>query len=196
MTDLYHSRLAMKTAQDAEPAAAELLEQARQKTGMIPNLYGFMANAPALLSVYQYGIDLFRARSGFSAVEQEVVLLSISFENGCEYCMAAHSFLADKVSRVPPEVTDAIRKGQIIPDDRLEALSRFTRLMVQTRGRPSTSDVEAFLNEGFAEERILDVILAIGLKTLSNYTNHICHTPLDGPFVAREWKPPVAERGA
>ncbi len=191
MADPFYSRLEMKTVRSAEPTAAALLEQAKQKTGMIPNLYGFMANAPALLDVYQYGIDQFRARSGFSAVEQEVVLLSISFENGCESCMAAHSVIAYKMSRVPQEVTDAIRKGQISPDERLEALSRFTRLMVQTRGRSSTSDVDAFLSKGFAEERILDVILAIGLKTLSNYTNHVCRTPLDAPFVGREWKSPV-----
>src|SRR5581483_11115587 len=88
----------------AEPLARATLEAAKQKLGMIPNMYAYMANAPGLLETYRSGYDLFRQASGFTPVEQEVILLSISYENGCEYCMAAHSFLADVQSKVPREV--------------------------------------------------------------------------------------------
>ena len=172
----------------AEPLARATLETAQKKLGMIPNMYAYMANAPGLLETYRNGYELFRQGSGFTPVEQEVIFLSISYENGCEYCMAAHSFLADVQSKVPPEVTDALRNGADIPDTRLRALSRYTRIMVQKRGRPDQSDVELFRAAGYTDLQVLQIVLAIGVKTLSNYTNHVCGTELDGPFAKRSWK--------
>jgi uncharacterized peroxidase-related enzyme len=172
---------------DAEPLARTTLETARHKLGMIPNMYAYMANAPGLLETYRSGYELFRGGSGFSAVEQEVVFLSISHENECEYCMAAHSFLADAQSKVPPEVTEALRRGAEIPDTRLRALSRFTRIMVEKRGRPSESDLDLFRAAGYSDQHALQIVLAIGVKTLSNYTNHVCGTELDAVFAGRAW---------
>lgn len=171
----------------AEPLARATLETARQKLGMIPNMYAYMANAPGLLETYRAGYDLFRQGSGFTAVEQEVIFLTISYENGCEYCMAAHSFLADVQSKVPAEVTAALREGRDIPEARLRALSRFTRVLVQKRGRPRQSDLDLFRAAGFADAQVLQIILAIGVKTLSNYTNHLCSTEVDSTFAKKLW---------
>lgn len=179
--------LNQKTAGEAAPEAKEILDHVKQQIGMVPNLYAFMANAPGLLQTYIHGQELFRRNSGFTPAEQEVVLLSISFENGCEYCMAAHSVIADKQSKVPPDVTEALRAGTQIPNERLRVLSEFT---VTKRERPSQDWVEKFLRIGYSNEQVLQVILAIGIKTLSNYTNRVCHTPLDAPFASRVWSKP------
>jgi uncharacterized peroxidase-related enzyme len=173
--------------ENAEPLARAALETAQQKLGMIPNMYAYMANAPGLLETYRFGYELFRQGSGFTPVEQEVIFLSISYENACEYCMAAHSFLADVQSKVPAEVTEALRKGTHIPDARLQALSRFTRLLVQKRGWPSQADLVLFRAAGYKDAQVLQIILAMGVKTLSNYTNHICGTPVDNAFIKRAW---------
>jgi uncharacterized peroxidase-related enzyme len=191
MTMTYRMTLPQLTLESAGPKAKELLEGAKKQSGMISNMYAAMANAPEALETYLYGMDHFRKDSGFSPPEQEVVLLTISYQNGCDYCMAAHSFIADKRSQVPPAVTDAIRAGARIPDARLRALSEFTRAMVEKRGRPEPEDVEPFLAAGYAEKQILDVILAIAVKTISNYTNHVFATPVDAAFKSREWKPPA-----
>ncbi len=188
----YRMTLPQITLESAGPKAKELLEGAKKQSGMISNMYAVMANAPEALETYLYGVDRFRKEAGFSPAEQEVVLLTVSYENGCDYCMAAHSFIADKRSQVPPSVTDAIRAGGKIPDARLRALSEFTRAMVQKRGRPDQQDVEPFLAAGYSEKQILDVVLAIAVKTISNYTNHLFGTPVDAPFKAREWKPPAS----
>lgn len=171
----------------AEPLARATLEMARQKLGMIPNMYAYMANAPGLLETYRIGYELFRQGSGFTPVEQEVIFLSISYENGCEYCMAAHSFLADVQSKVPAEVTEALRAGRDIPDARLRALSRFTRAMVQKRGRPLQTDLDVYRAAGYMDAQVLQIILAIAVKALSNYTNHVCGTEIDGAFAKRSW---------
>ena len=132
--------------------------------------------------------DRFRKDSGFISAEQEVVFLTISRGNGCHYCMAAHSIIADQISKVPPPVTDAIREGHPIPDSKLAALSGFTDTLLATRGLPSKAEVQAFLSAGYQERHVLEIILAIAVKTLSNYSNHLFHTPLDEMFAKREWK--------
>lgn len=112
-----------------------------------------------------------------------MIFLPISRENGCQYCTAAHRFVADAQSKVPPEVTDAIRDHQPIPDAKLAALSQFTVTLVKTRGRPTRRDVEQLLMAGCSEQHILTV----AVKTLSDYSNRLFHTPVDGVFASRAW---------
>ena len=150
-------------------------------------MYARMVNSPGLLNSYLDGYAAFRSRSGFTSQEQEVVFLVISRENGCDYCVSAHSVLADKMSNVPTEITDAIRASRPIPDAKLAALALFTQTMLRTRGLPGRSDVDAFLSAGYSERQILEIVLAISVKVLSNYSNHLFHTPLDPMFEPRRW---------
>lgn len=180
--------LPLLTIDAATGKARALLEAAKQKLGFVPNMYAAMANEPALFEAYGRAYDAFRAECGFTPVEQEVIFLVISRENDCDYCMAAHSFVADKMSKVPTEVSDAIRDGRAIDDPKLAALAAFTSLMVASRGRPDDAEVAAFLAAGYSEGDILGIILAISVKTLSNYTNHLFHTPVDPAFAGRVWK--------
>lgn len=188
MSSEYKMTLSPKTLPNAESKAKAVLEKAKAQLGFIPNMYAGMANSPGLLETYLDGYDRFRKNSGFSPAEQEVVFLTISRGNGCDYCMAAHSMIADQMSKVPPAVTAAIREGRAIPDSKLAALSGFTDILLATRGLPSKADVAAFLGAGYQERHVLEIILAIAVKTLSNYSNHLFHTPLDEMFAKREWK--------
>ena len=187
MLSEYKTTLSLKTTADAEPEARVLLEATQNKLGFVPNMYYAMANSPGLLNTYMQGYTAFRESSAFSSAEQEVVFLSISLANGCEYCMAAHSFLAQAASGVPSDVTAAIRDGEPVPEVQLSALSEFSRLMVIKRGLPSQSDVEVFLSAGYTEKDILEIIHAIAIKTISNYTNHIFHTEVDNIFTPHAW---------
>lgn len=188
--DVYQLTLQPHTVETAPPEAKPLLEGAQKQMGMIPNMYARMAHAPGVLSTYLHGYNLFRQQSGFTPTEQEVVFLAISYENGCTYCMAAHSMVAQMMSHVPANVLDAIRTGKAIADPRLAALHQFAILMVQKRGMPSPADVNAFLQQGFTERHVLEIILAIAVKTLSNYTNHVFHTPVDAAFTSFAWETP------
>jgi uncharacterized peroxidase-related enzyme len=184
----YRITLPALTLENAGPDAKRVLDKAQAQVGFIPNMYARMANHPGLLDTYLHGYAAFRGQSGFSSPEQEVVLLAISRENGCEYCVAAHSFMADKKSGAPVPVTDAIRDGRIVPDPKLQTLAHFTRTLVAKRGLASQADTAAFLAAGYEERHILDILLAISVKTISNYANHLFHTPLDAMFEGRRWK--------
>jgi uncharacterized peroxidase-related enzyme len=185
-----------QTLSSESPRIRGVLEKAQQQVGFIPNMFAVMANSPGLLETYLTGYDLFRKESGLTPAEQEVVLLTVSRENGCHYCVAAHSVLADNFSGVPAEVTDAIRDGTPVPDPKLRALSEFTRTLLAKRGRPDRAEVDAFRAAGYTERHILEIILAVAVKTLSNWSNHVFETPVDEMFAGRRWSEADAKVGA
>lgn len=182
------NKLTPLTIAQSEGIVHEILARTQKAMGMVPNMYAGMGNNAALLDSYTYSYHSFRDRSGFTPQEQEVIFLSVAVENSCEYCVAAHSFIADKMSNVPAEITDAIRTDALINDQKLRALSVFTRVMTLTRANPSQTDVDAFLIAGYTEKDILGVITGIGVKTFSNYFNHLFTTDIDKPFAERAWK--------
>lgn len=192
MREIARLPLPAKTIETAEPRAAQALETAQKGLGFVPNMYANMANAPELLESYLTGYKLFRAEAGFTPAEQEVIFLTISRVNGCEYCMAAHSMIAEKMSKVSAPVLEAVRGGTGLPDTKLHALARFTEIMVDSRGRPSPAEVNAFLAAGYSERHVLGVILAISVKTISNYANHVFHTEVDPAFGQYEWREAAA----
>lgn len=168
----------------AQGRQKELLDQALKQIGFIPNMYSNMVIAPALLSTYMHGYGLFRTESGLKPAEQEVVFLAISRANGCDYCTAAHSMIADKMSGVPKDVLAAIREHKAIPDAKLSALYFTTTELVDSHGHLSVEGAQKFLEAGFQERDLLYIVLAIAVKTLSNFTNHAFGTPVDERFAA------------
>jgi uncharacterized peroxidase-related enzyme len=185
-THAHLTTLDLLTPEEAPESSRELLEDAKATLGMVPNMYAEMAHSPGMLSTYRFGYDQFRRHSGFNPAEQEVIFLAISRYNGCAYCMGAHSVIADG-NKVPTEVTDAVRAGEPIGDAKLEALNLFTTSLVATRGRPSDVELKEYLAVGYTETQVLEILLAIAVKTLSNYSNHLFDTPLDKAFARRAW---------
>jgi len=170
------------TLDTAEGEAEKLLSGAKESLGFVPNMYTYMANLPGVLAGYLNTYQDFRETTGFTPAEQETVFLTISRINGCTYCMAAHSMIADKKSGVPADSLAALRDGNTLPDASLNAVAKFTEAMVESRGNPGKDAVEAFLNAGYGEKQVLGVVLAIACKTFSNYVNHLAGTPVDDVF--------------
>ncbi len=178
------TQMSAVTLARASAEQKDVLEVAQKQVGFIPNMYANMVNVPGVLTTYLHGYAAFRQKSGFTPAEQEVVLLAISQQNGCRYCTAAHSMLADKVSGVPAPVLAAIRAEQPIPDAKLKALYEFTQALVRTAGKPGPAAADAFLSAGYTESQVLQIVLAAAVKTLSNYTNHLFQTKIDDKFAA------------
>lgn len=181
--------LPVQTVESTTGTAKTMLESAKAQMGYIPNMYRNMVNSPGLLETYLVGYKRFREESGFTPVEQEVVLLTISRLNVCTYCMAAHSMIAEKVSKISANVLEPLRTGDSIPDAKLTALSTFTRILLEQRGNPTTTQMNDFKGAGYTDRQVLELILAIAVKMLSNYSNHLFHTEVDKPFQQYAWEP-------
>lgn len=177
------------TKESAPETSRPLLENIEKMYGFIPNLSGVMAESPLALEAYQTLSGLVKKKAGLSAVEQQVVMLAVSFDNGCDYCMAAHTVLAG-MDDVPEDVIETLRAGNEPADAKLAALVRFAKAVVADRGWISEDTQQDFLDNGYEPAHILDVITIVAMKTISNYTNHVAETPLDSAFEEHQWSKP------
>jgi len=171
-------------------AARPLLDGAQQKFGFIPNLLGSFAESPATLQAY-LELGALMGKTALTPVEQQIVLLAASAENHCTYCVAAHSVIAKQMVKADAAIVDALRELQPLPDRKLEALAVFTRAVVKQRGHVDGKVLDDFIGAGYSRAQVLDVVLGVTMKTLSNYANHIMHTPLDAQFQAEAWDVPA-----
>lgn len=172
----------------APEAARDALASTHANFGMIPNLERVMASAPALLTAYSTGWDLFDTTS-LTEIERQVVYQTANFENDCAYCVPWHSYLAKKAGMDPGDL-EALRTGAQLPTGKLEALRRFTRQMIHNRGKVSPADLQAFFDSGYTERQALEVVLGLAVKTMSNFTNSIAATPLDREVQPLAWTKP------
>jgi uncharacterized peroxidase-related enzyme len=171
---------------DTAPADSKsALERSKRAFGFVPNLLGVLAGAPAALQAY-LGVSQAFSSGTLTEVERQVVLLSVSREHECEYCMAAHSAIATAAG-MPVEVLDALRRGESLPDARLETLRQTTQALVARRGWLPPGDLERFLASGYTSAQLLEVVAGIAQKTLSNYSNHLAGTPVDPQFEPFAW---------
>lgn len=181
------TRFTTHTLESTPAAARPLLAAAKAKLGFIPNLYGNLAEAPAALQAY-FDLSAQFDKTSFTPVERQVVLLAISTENNCEFCVAAHSLIARQVAKIPDAVVDALRASTPLPDARLQALAEFTRAVVRERGFVSSTVLDAVIKAGFTHRQVLEVVLGVAMKTLSNYANHLTETKTNPEFAAEAWK--------
>ncbi len=172
--------------QTAPDEARPLLEGSKKSFGMIPNLHAVMAEAPGLLEGYQTLHRLF-AESSFNADEITVVWQTINVENACHYCVPAHTGIA-KSMKVSDEIINALRDETPLPDDKLEALRTFTLKVMRQHGNLKQQDVDDFFAAGYQQRHVLEVILGLAQKVMSNYTNHLAETPVDQPFEKFAWE--------
>ncbi|MBD3887637.1 carboxymuconolactone decarboxylase family protein [Phormidium tenue FACHB-886] len=177
------------TIETAPAASKKALTHAKETFGLIPNLEGILAEAPAVLKGGMALWDLFGTTS-FTPIEQQVIYLTANYEHDCRYCMAAHSGLARMIGMTLEDI-EALRKGQPLTDPKLQALRLFTQQMIAARGWVSDSEIEEFLAAGYAKQQVLEVILGIAVKIIHNYTNHIAKTPLDKAFQPYAWSKPA-----
>lgn len=173
------------TIATAPEASKPFLQKAQDAYGFLPNILGNMSEAPALLEGYTSLAGIFD-KTDLSPAERQVILMTNNRLNGCTYCMAAHSVIAQGQD-VPDDVIDALRNNTPFEDEKLEALRTFSTVVNETRGYPSDADVKAFLDAGYTKQTILEVVLGTSLKLLSNYTNHIAQTQLDDAFSSQKW---------
>lgn len=179
--------LKVQTIESAPEASKPLLEQSLKSFGMIPGLHGVLASSPQILEAYQTLHKLF-TESSFNAEELTVVWQTINVEHECHYCVPAHTGIANMM-KVDSELSEALRNRTEMPNEKLQVLHDFTLKVVRNRGHVTQEDLDTFYAAGYGEQQVLEVILALSQKVISNYTNHIANTPVDEPFQQFAWKP-------
>jgi alkylhydroperoxidase family enzyme len=177
--------LKVHNIESAPEESKPLLEGSLKGFGMIPGLHGVLASSPQLLKAYQTLHELF-TNTSFNPEELTVVWQTINVEHECHYCVPAHTAIAGMM-KVDEAITEALRNETPLADSKLEALRTMTLTIVRNRGNVSQADLDAFYAAGYSEQQVLEIILGVSQKVISNYTNHIAHTPVDAPFEKFAW---------
>ncbi len=164
-----------------------LLEKSLKATGRLPGLHSVMAEAPGLLGGYQTLHQLFQ-ESSFNAEELTVVWQTINVEHKCTYCVPAHTAMAN-LMKVDPALSEALRNGDPMPTAKLQALHDTTLAMVRKRGDLSEEDMDIFFKAGYGQRQLLEIVLGLAQKTMSNYVNHFAKTPMEKVYKKFAWQP-------
>ena len=172
----------------APGAVKEDLAAAKKAYGAVPNLYRGFATNPATLKVYLAFNELLKEHGQLTPVEQQLVYLTVSAENGCTYCVGAHSVLSN-MAGMPETVLDDLRAQQPLSEPKLNQLREFTLSVMHHRGNVPEADLQALVSAGYDQGHVLEVLTILAQKTLSNYFNHMAQTPLDEMFMSQQWTP-------
>jgi AhpD family alkylhydroperoxidase len=169
----------------APEASRPVLADVQADFGMIPNLEKVLSASPVALTAYATLWSLFD-KTSLSAIERQVVYQTANVVNGCEYCVPWHTKLSEMAGMSPADIT-ALRNDLPLSQSKLEALRRFTREMILSKGHPPEGELDAFFAAGYESVHALEVIVGLATKLISNYTNGIAGTPLDPQVKHLAW---------
>ena len=169
--------ITVPTAASVSPANQAIFAQLEKGLGMVPNLYATLAYSETALGNY---LTLQNGKSSLSAKEREVVNLVVSQVNQCAYCLAAHTALGGMVGFTPEQIVE-LRHGGASFDARLDALARLVKSATLNRGHAEPALVEALLAAGYSKGNLVDVVMVIGDKIITNYLHALTQVPVDFP---------------
>lgn len=169
------------TREEVSSNNQQIFDSLHKMIGFVPNLYAYYAHSETALGDY---LALQNRKNTLSPKEREVINLVTSQINGCRYCQSAHSVFG-KFSGLSEEQILEIRKGSASFDAKLDALVQFTTAVVENRGHVSINAKEAFFNAGYTQGNLVDAVIIIGDKTISNYLHNISDIEIDWPIAAQ-----------
>ncbi|MEM7656792.1 MAG: carboxymuconolactone decarboxylase family protein [Bacteroidota bacterium] len=155
-----------------------IFDNLKKNVGFVPNLYAAYAYSDTALGDY---LALQNRKSSLKAKEREVVNLVVSQVNECQYCLAAHTAIG-KMNGFTDEQILEIRTGKASFDPKMDALARFVRDITLNRSKPSAEAVDNFLAAGYTRENLVDTIVVIGDKIISNFIHGTTEVPIDFPL--------------
>jgi uncharacterized peroxidase-related enzyme len=165
---------------DVSTTNQAIFDSLHKMVGFVPNLYAYFAKNETALGDY---LALQNRKSTLRAKERELINLVTSQVNGCRYCQSAHTVFG-KMNGFTEEQVLEIRKGSASFDSKLDALAKFTLSVVENRGRATEESKEAFFAAGYTEANLIDVVIVVGDKTISNYIHNLTHLEIDWPLAA------------
>jgi uncharacterized peroxidase-related enzyme len=170
---------AVPTREQVSANNQAIFDHMKSAFGVVPNLYATFALSETALGDY---LALQNRKSTLSAKEREIINLVVSQVNDCKYCVPAHTMLA-KMNGFTDEQILEIRRAQISFNDKYAALAKFVKETTVNRGRPSENSYDNFFEAGYSKANLVDVMMIIGDKIISNYLHNITQIPVDWPAV-------------
>ena len=168
---------------DAAPIASRpLLEAVNRQLGSVPNLFRLVANSPAALEGY-LGMQGALAKGALPAATRERIALAVAEVNGCNYCLAAHTYLARNLARLDDAEIAANRAGGS-GDAKAHVAVTFAATIARERGHIRPEHLAAVRAAGYDDAQIIEIVQHVALNTWTNYINEVGGTDIDFPVTA------------
>tara|TARA_R110002050_G_scaffold184238_2_gene317659 strand:- start:14374 stop:14922 length:549 start_codon:yes stop_codon:yes gene_type:complete len=171
-------RFQVPTREDVSTANQAIFDNLKKAVGFVPNLYAYYAKNETALGDY---LTLQNRKTTLKAKEKEVINLVVSQFNGCNYCLSAHTQIGKMNGFTEDQILE-IRTGAASFDDKLHALAKFVLSTVQNKGKASEKVKEEFFAAGYTEANMIDVVIVIGDKTISNFIHNLADFKIDFPL--------------
>ena len=178
MTTTEERKFTVPTRAEVSANNQGIFDNLQKGLGLVPNLYAYFSKSETALGDY---LAFQNRKSTLRAKEREVINLVTSQINGCRYCQSAHTVLG-KMNGFTDEQVLEIRKGSAPFDSKLDALVKFAASTVENRGRATEESKEAFFEAGYTEANLVDVVIVIGDKIISNYIHNLTDFEIDFPI--------------
>jgi len=169
-----------KVPERAEVSATNqaIFDKLKVNLGMVPNLYAYFAKNETALEDY---LTLQSRKGVLNPKEREVINLVVSQVNNCKYCLAAHTAVSGMLGFSSEQIIQ-IRLAEVSFDSKLDALAKFVKDTTISRGKPGTEITDRLFAAGYNEESLVDIVIGVGDKTISNYLHGITDLPVDFPL--------------
>ena len=122
-----------------------------------------------------------KRKTSLKAKEKEVGNLVVSQFNNCKYCLSAHTVIG-KMNGFDDSQILEIRSGSASFDVKLDVLAKTTKSIVENKGRIQEVQKTAFFEAGYTEENLIDLVVIVGDKTISNYIHNLAGFATDFPI--------------
>ncbi len=165
------------TREEVNAGNQAIFDNLNKALGFVPNLYATYAHSETALENY---LNLSNAKTSLSAKEKEVVNLAVSQVNDCIYCLSAHTAIG-KMNGFTDEQILELRAGRASFDSKLNALAGLAKNVTENRGKANQDVVDNFFNAGYSKGNLIDTIVLVGDKTISNYIHSTTQVPVDFP---------------
>jgi len=175
------SRLPAIQTETANGKAKQLLEAVQSKLKMTPNMTRVMANSSAVLEGY-LSFNGALAGGKLSAKLREEIALAVGEQNGCQYCVSAHTAIGKLTGLTDTEIEDA-RDGRSNSIKPAAALA-FALKVLAGKGQVTDADFEAVRQAGFGDDEIAEIIAHVALNVFTNYFNLAVATEVDFPKIS------------
>ncbi len=156
-----------------------IFDNLNKALGFVPNLFATYAHSDTALENY---LNFSNAKTSLSNKEKEAVNLAVSQVNGCDYCLSAHTAIG-KMNGFTDEQILELRAGNASFDTKLDALATLAKNITENRGNADQNVIDGFFAAGYTKGNLIDTIVLVGDKTISNYINNTTQIPVDFPAV-------------
>ena len=173
------SRFTITAPENAPAATQPVLEAINAQMGFVPNTFKAMAANPVVLEAVT---SLQRTLTVLDAKTRNSIALAVSQANGCNYCLAAHTFGSGKVTGMTDDDIALGRSGSST-DPKRAAAAGFAQELVNSRGRVNDAELAAVRDAGYSDPQILAIVALSVSFLLTNYLNNVIETDVDLPFL-------------